>query len=313
MRSARRLYRFSVGYAVVAVLALAGAMWLALRSATVSAAPARELLFACRRLLLPEVTFASALTLALTALVLTVAALGARSVLAQIAARRRFLRRLEAVGSLKGHAGVLVFRAAKPHAFCAGYLRARVYVSTAALETLTRDELAAVLAHERHHATRRDPLRIFVIQVLSDALFFLPVLRRLRDRYATLAEVAADEAAVRRNRNPALLAAALLRFGESAGPGVVGVAPERVDHLLGERPRWELPVSLLLGGAVTLAGIVLLAATLSSQAPAQVDLTRLAAQSCMAAMVLGPALLLGGLLLYARRARCTRVTMARST
>ena len=51
MRSARRLYRFSVGYAVVAVLALAGAMWLALRSATISAAPASELLSACRRLL----------------------------------------------------------------------------------------------------------------------------------------------------------------------------------------------------------------------------------------------------------------------
>lgn len=299
MRSARRLYRFSVGYAVVAVLALAGATWLALRSVTVSAAPASELLAACRRLLLPEVTVASALTLALTALVLAVAALGVRSVVTQLLARRRFLRRLEVVAPLQGHAGVLVVRAEAPHAFCAGSLRPRVYVSNAALETLTRDELAAVLAHERHHATRRDPLRIFVVQVLSDALFFLPVLRQLRDRYAALAEVAADEAAVRRSGDPAPLAAALLRFGESTGPGVVGIAPERVDHLLGEGPRWELPVSVLLGGAVTLAGMVLLAATISNQAPARVDLVLLAAQSCMAAMVLGPALLVGGLLLYA--------------
>ena len=50
------------------------------------------------------------------------------------------------------------------------------------------------------------------------------------------------------------LAAALLAFAERPA-GVVGIAPERIDHLLGERPSGELPFSLLMGALVTLAAL----------------------------------------------------------
>src|SRR4051794_1375953 len=53
--------------------------------------------------------------------------------------------------------------------------------------------LGAVLAHEEHHRTRRDPLRILVITCLADALFFLPAVARLRDRYVALVELRADD------------------------------------------------------------------------------------------------------------------------
>ena len=137
----------------------------------------------------------------------------------------------------------------------------------------------------------------------------MPILRRLRKRYAALAEIAADQAAVTAAGGPQPLASALLRFGQTSSPGVVvGIAPERVDHLLGERPAWELPVSLLAGGLVTVAGLGFLAAATASSVPSgTVSTSVLVAQACMAAMTVAPVIVGGFLALAAtRRLRGTR-------
>jgi hypothetical protein len=164
-----------------------------------------------------------------------------------------------------------------------------------------------VIAHEVHHARRRDPLRILLVGMLADALFFLPALRRLKRRYEELAEIAADEAAVTATRDPSPLAAALLRFGERGAPGVVGIAPERVAHLLGEAPRWELPVSVIAGALVTVAGLVAVAATTAHATGGdRVSLTLLASQACMLTMAALPVVALAGLALLGRRAVAAR-------
>ena len=62
-----------------------------------------------------------------------------------------------------------------------------VYVSQRTVELLTEAELEAVLAHEHHHRRVRDPLRVAGGRILSEALFFVPVLRKLCERYAELA------------------------------------------------------------------------------------------------------------------------------
>ena len=159
-----------------------------------------------------------------------------------------------------------------------------------------------MVAHEDHHARRRDPLRLLVIAVLGEALFFMPVMRRLRERYAQLAELAADEAATRAaGAQP--LAAALLLFGESTMPGVVvGIAPERVDALLGRSPRWELPLSLLSAAIVSVAAISVTALATASSMPARaISASQLAAQACMLAMTVGPVLVGCAMLLAATR------------
>ena len=89
-----------------------------------------------------------------------------------------------------------------------GLLRPRVYVSTGALERLGEAELAAVVAHEAHHAARRDPLRILVARAIGDA-YSLGALPR---REQALAELAADAAVVRsRGAAPLAVGAAGLR------------------------------------------------------------------------------------------------------
>ena len=196
--------------------------------------------------------------------------------------------------------GLRVFRAPGSQAFCAGLLRPRIYVSTGALRALGSDELGAVLAHESHHARRRDPLRMLVARALGDALFFLPGMRRLSQRYGALAELAADEAAVKASGTQPL-ASALLAF-ERSDAAAVGLAPERVDHLLGARLRWDVPVALIAWTLVLLTVVAVVALRLDAamgQVPLNVPL--FAAEACMISMAVVPMVIGAGALLAGGR------------
>jgi Zn-dependent protease with chaperone function len=169
-----------------------------------------------------------------------------------VQAHRRVTHRMPVLDRpvVAGHR-VQIVAGARPIAFCAGLLRPRVYVSVGALETLAPDALAAVVAHEAHHAGRRDPLRSLIVRAIGDA-YSLGALPR---REQALAELAADAAAVR-SRGAAPLASALLAFhGDAAG-----IAPERVDRLAGERPGTGMPRALVAGAAAIIGALVLLLA-----------------------------------------------------
>jgi Zn-dependent protease with chaperone function len=206
---------------------------------------------------------------------------------------RRFLDRLEVFGGLDGHPTVKVFGGSRPEAFCAGYLRPTVYVSTGALESLTNPELAAVLAHEHHHRLVRDPLRFAFVRIFAEALFFIPVLRSLSDRYADLAELNADSAAVRASAgHPGPLASALLVFDASAPPGASGISSARVDSLLGEPARWRAPVWLMAASLAAQSALPLLIWQASGAATvrATFNLPIVSSQPCLVMMLLLPLL-----------------------
>jgi Peptidase family M48 len=158
---------------------------------------------------------------------------------------------------------------ARPRAFCGGVLQPRVYVSTWAMAILDGAGLNAVLAHERHHARRFDPLRLAAGRVLARALFFLPELGELVEHQQALAELSADESAV--NALPAnrfALAEAMLSFSDTpASGGSTGIDPARVDYLLGESPRWRFPVLLCLAAASVLPGNLLSDAGIDARPP----------------------------------------------
>jgi Zn-dependent protease with chaperone function len=303
VRSAARLYRLQLLLAAAAlVLALAGAALLA-RAVSFTAPAPDALLEACGSFALPQVTASSVALLAVATVSFAVMALGFRSARRQLTAQRRLRRALVVAGEVDaGASRALVFEGRSPQAFCTGLARPRVYVSSGAVELLERRELRAVLAHEAHHARRRDPLRVFLARTLADALFFAPAVRRLAERYEALAELAADEAAVELTNDRSALAEALLMFDRAPSPAAVGIAPERVDHLLGQRPRWELPIAVVVATVVVLVGsaaVLLRLAEATSQATVNVPL--LAAQACMLLMAFVPPAIGAIVLLGSRR------------
>ncbi len=165
-----------------------------------------------------------------------------------VSVHRRLATALPVVADVEiGGRGVRIVPGAEPRAFCAGLWRPRVYVSQGALARLGPRELSAVVAHEGHHADRRDPLRILIARAIGDAYSFRALPRRER----ALAELAADAAAVRRD-GAAPLAAAMLAFAD--------VAPERVDRLAGTPPADEVPRGLVAGAAIVIVALVALLA-----------------------------------------------------
>jgi len=203
--------------------------------------------------------------------------------------------------------GALLIDDPQPRAFCAGLLRPRIYVSTGAVALLDEAALSAVLAHERHHARRHDPLRLAAGRVLARALFFLPGFGHLVERQQALAELSADESAV--NDVPANrsgLARAMLSFADSpAHGGSTGVDPARVDYLLGDPPSWRFP-ALLCVVATSILVLVVAVAVLVGQVAggsATLALPFLSRQPCILVLAAIPAVL--GVLVanYRRRLR----------
>lgn len=237
----------------------------------------------------PSFNDAEWLLLALAALGAAAVILSVRAGFRQRAAYMSFLDRLEIVGRLEGHPAVKVIADPRPQAFCAGYLRPTVYVSERTVELLTEPELEAVLAHERHHMRVRDPLRFALGRILAQALFFVPVLRSLCDRYADVAEVSADRAAIRAGADErTALASALLAFDAGAPPGASGISSVRVDSLLGQAARWRPPWRLLTASAGSLLGLGLLIWRTSAGASARatLDLPLVSSRPCLAISLL---------------------------
>lgn len=190
------------------------------------------------------------------------------------AAAARTLARVGARVGLSGSLDLLV--SPRPLAFCYGFRRPRVAVTTALVAALDEREFEAVLWHEGYHVTARDPARLAMANVFAATFFFLPLLPILRDHYGVAKELAADRRAVRAMGGERGLAAALCKLlllapAVSTPPaGMVGATSYlalRVDALLGEgtpqRPRVPLtPLLWTLAGGALLALLLVIPLTL---------------------------------------------------
>jgi Peptidase family M48 len=188
--------------------------------------------------------------------------------------------------------GVLVIDHPRPEAFCAGLLRPRVYVTSAAVELLDEAGLDAVLAPECHHARRRDPLRLAAGRVIARSLFFLPAVRELRRGQQMLAEVSADESAVGAAAGDrSALARAMLSFSNASEPGASsGIDPVRIDYLYGEAPSWRFPALMCTAAVAVLTIVVTLAILVGREAAGSATLAPpfLSVQRCVVMLGLIP-------------------------
>ena len=288
------------------LLAAVAAVATAIDSLHHAAAGTRQGVIAGLHFTYPSLNGAEGLLLSLAALGAAVIGIAVRASWHQRQAYRRFRGRMCVVSSLDRHPTVRVIEDPRPQAFCAGYLRPAVYVSQRTLDLLTDGELEAVLAHEHHHLQVRDPLRFACGRVLSQALFFVPVLRPLCDRYSDLAELRADAAAIRASAGQnAPLASALLAFEASGPPSAAGISPERVDSLLGQPARWRLPSRLMTAslGALAALSVLIWRAGDAASAHATFNLPLLSSQPCLMIVMLLPFVPCVGMLVRGERGR----------
>lgn len=144
---------------------------------------------------------------------------------------------------------VVCFDDPRPFAYCRGFLRPEIWISTGAVAVLRPRELEAVLHHEAWHRRQRDPLRILIARVLSELFLALPLIRLLAVRFEVAKELAADRAAVRTQGTARHLASALYALGREPLPlmtselavGAWSLARARVDQLCGASDQELLP------------------------------------------------------------------------
>jgi Zn-dependent protease with chaperone function len=309
--SHRHAFTLALALGIGGLLLATAAVTTAIASVRHGSTGFRPILVAGLHFTYPNLNGAAALLLVLAAAGAAAIVLGVRASWRQLRSYRSLMDQIGVVELLDKDPRVTVIADPLPQAFCAGYLRPRVYVSRRTVELLTEAELDAVLAHEHHHRRVRDPLRLAYARILGDALFFLPVLPSLSERYAELAELSADHAAVRANAGEgAPLASALLAFDESGPPGTAGISSERVDSLLGKPIHWRLPSWLLAVSLGLLSGVSALVWLVSGAASvhATFNLPILSSQPCVVLMTI--VALVGCVCIFGRSGRRFRASVA---
>ncbi|GIH79247.1 M56 family metallopeptidase [Planobispora longispora] len=181
--------------------------------------------------------------------------------------RRRHADLLAVLGRHDGGLGAVVLEHDEAAAYCLPGRQGKTVITTAALESLAPEQVAAVLAHERAHLRGRHHLVLAAVEAFSVAFPRLPLFARARDEVARLVELLADDVAAR--HHPRIhLAAALVRLATGRTPAfMLGAGGEtalmRVKRMLapavplGRRERLAglAMVALLLAGPAAVAAI----------------------------------------------------------
>lgn len=142
---------------------------------------------------------------------------------------------LRAVADELDIAGRVRLIATQEHvAITVGLWRPYIVLSDGLVTELRREQLRAVLTHERAHLRRRDPLRLLATRVLAAQLWFVPLAVDLRAHARRGYELGADRDAVDTCGRSAV-AAALLRVGTMPATAPSVAAPFSVPELLRDR------------------------------------------------------------------------------
>lgn len=176
-------------------------------------------------------------------------------------ARRQTLAHAAAVrivGRALDGTDAIVLDDARPAAYCVAGRPDVIVLTSAALAVLDPAQLDAVLAHERAHLAGRHAWLVTLTRGLAAALPAVPLFDRGAAEVARLAEMSADDAAVRASGRAALVSA-LLAIGTGVvvprvALGVAGQAvPARLERMLAPaRPLREAGYRIALGALAVL-------------------------------------------------------------
>jgi Zn-dependent protease with chaperone function len=252
----------AAGWSVVAALGLAG-LTLAIH-ATALGGGLSHLIGACVLRLRATYATPGGATVANLGLILA-GAVVARTTLTAVthlrAAGREALRHAQ-TARLAGYPapalGAVLVEHPQPAAYCVAGRHPTVILTTGAVTALDSAQLGAVLAHERAHLAGRHHRLLAMARIGRQVLPFVPLMGDADTQVARLAELHADDAALRAS-DPRALATALvvLATAASPAPALAAAATDAVQRihrmLVPAEPLGPLRRRLLRASAAALA------------------------------------------------------------
>ena len=148
------------------------------------------------------------------------------------------------IGRPTDHPNVVVVEADRPAAYCVVGRPNAIIVTSAAMKSLNRSQLKAVLAHENAHISGRHHHILMALRALGGTLPRLPLFATAPHRVGELLEMCADDTAVRRVGTHPLLAGLSALAGEHP-PAREGIArAQRLVTPTRRHVRWRHRICL---------------------------------------------------------------------
>ncbi|WP_299090650.1 M56 family metallopeptidase [uncultured Metabacillus sp.] len=157
----------------------------------------------------------------------------------------------------------------EPVAITFGFARPKIVLSTQLIKMLDQEELAAVVYHETAHQKYFDPFKIFILQLISEVMWYIPLTKWAYQNYKILVELVADEYAVKRMGSELGLGSALLkliktRLGGGSTPVLVHFTGGTVDYRIKQlvEPENSIPVKLQTRSIIISINMIMILMTL---------------------------------------------------
>ncbi|MEH7331764.1 M56 family metallopeptidase [Neobacillus drentensis] len=144
-------------------------------------------------------------------------------------------------------------------AFTFGFWKPIIVLSTTLIEILDSKELEAVIYHETSHQKCFDGIKVFILQIISEVMWYIPLTKWSYQNYRILIELAADEFAINHMGSEIGLGSALLKLikkqlnvNSNHTSSLVHFADETVDYRLQQLidPQQTIPVKVDSGSII---------------------------------------------------------------
>ena len=148
---------------------------------------------------------------------------------------------------------IVVINHKHPLAFTFGFSNPVIVLSTTLIEMLDSKEIEAVIYHETSHQRYYDGIKVFILQIISESIWYIPLTRWSYQNYRIMIELVADEYAINRMGSELGLGSALLKLikkqlkvNSNLTPAIVHFADSTVDYRLQQliNPQQSIPVKV---------------------------------------------------------------------
>ncbi|MCM3117194.1 M48 family metalloprotease [Neobacillus sp. MER 74] len=148
---------------------------------------------------------------------------------------------------------IVVINHNNPLAFTFGFANPVIVLSTTLIEMLDAKELEAVIYHETSHQRYYDGIKVFILQMISESIWYIPLTRWSYQNYRIMIELVADIYAINRMGSELGLGSALLKLikkqlkiNTNLTPAMVHFADSTVDYRLQQliNPQQSIPVKV---------------------------------------------------------------------